>query len=37
LLKALRIATLPPEWREWVEEVLRKSGAAVPEKGSCCA
>jgi MOSC domain-containing protein YiiM len=35
--KALRIATLPPDWREWLEEVLAKSGEAAPEKGNCCA
>jgi MOSC domain-containing protein YiiM len=35
--KALRIATLPPDWREWFEEVLAKSGEAAPEKGNCCA
>jgi MOSC domain-containing protein YiiM len=35
--KALRIATLPPDWREWFEEVLAKSGEALPEKGDCCS
>src|SRR5262245_16159122 len=34
---ALRIATLPPDWREWFEGVLAKSGEAVPEKGDCCS
>jgi MOSC domain-containing protein YiiM len=31
--KVLRIATLPPDWREWFKEVLAKSGEAVHEKG----
>src|SRR5262245_20079370 len=35
--KALRIATLSPDWREWLEEVLARSGEAVLEKGNCCA
>jgi MOSC domain-containing protein YiiM len=35
--KALRITTLSPDWRGWVEEVLAKSGGAAPEKGNCCA
>jgi hypothetical protein len=34
--KALRITTLSPDWREWFEEVLAKSGEAVPQKGECC-
>jgi len=33
--KALRIATLPPDWRDWLVEVLAKSGEVVPEKGNC--
>jgi MOSC domain-containing protein YiiM len=35
--KALRIAALPPDWREWLEGVLARSGQAGPEKGGCCA
>jgi len=35
--KALRIVSLPPEWREWLEGVLTKSNDAAPEKGNCCA
>src|SRR5262249_28661752 len=34
--KAFRVASRPPDWREWVEEVLAKSGEAPPEKGNCC-
>lgn len=35
--KALRITTLPPDWREWLEGVLAKSGEAPREKGDCCS
>ena len=35
--RALRIVSLPPDWREWLEEVLVKSNATAARKGNCCA
>ncbi len=35
--KAPRIAALPPDWREWFEEALARSGEVVPQRGECCA
>jgi MOSC domain-containing protein YiiM len=34
--RALRIRTLPPDWREWLEGVLAKAGTGSSEKGDCC-
>jgi MOSC domain-containing protein YiiM len=34
--RALRIRALPPDWREWLEDVLAKAGTGSPEKGDCC-
>jgi MOSC domain-containing protein YiiM len=35
--KALRIGTLPPDWREWLEGILARSGDGPREKGACCS
>jgi MOSC domain-containing protein YiiM len=34
--RALRIRGLPPDWREWLEDVLAKAGMGSSEKGDCC-
>jgi MOSC domain-containing protein YiiM len=34
--RALRIQALPPDWREWLEDVLAKAGSGPSEKGNCC-
>jgi MOSC domain-containing protein YiiM len=34
--RALRIRGLPPDWREWLEDVLAKAGTGSSEKGDCC-
>jgi MOSC domain-containing protein YiiM len=34
--RALRIRTLPPDWREWLEGVLAKAGTGSSERGDCC-
>jgi MOSC domain-containing protein YiiM len=33
--KALRVATLPPDWREWLEKTLARSGETRSEKAGC--
>jgi MOSC domain-containing protein YiiM len=34
--RALRIRALPPDWLEWLEDVLAKAGRGSSEKGDCC-
>lgn len=34
--RALRIQALPPDWREWLEDVLAKAGTGSSDQGDCC-